>query len=37
MWNITYGKVYEITENDEGYDFNWIKENPNGVQLSWEK
>ena len=32
VWNTTYGKVCELTENDEGYDFKcltsqivWIK------------
>ena len=37
MWNITYGKITELTENDEGYDFEWAKANPDGVQLVWEK
>ena len=30
-WTATYGKVAEITENDEGYDWDF-----DGVQLYWE-
>ena len=31
-WNATYGTVWELTENDEGYDPTFI-----GTQLFWEK
>ena len=31
-YNFTYGDGYEITENDEGYNFEI-----GGVQLYWEK
>lgn len=32
MWTATYGTVYELTENDEGYDFEF-----GGTQLVWIK
>ena len=33
MWTATYGKVIEITENDEGYDWSLKDE----IQLCWER
>ena len=32
MWNTTFGKIYELTENDEGFDFECDE-----TQLVWIK